>query len=56
MKVADLIKSKDHLTKEGLAIVMDIKNKMNQRRPVTASDSLQLNNLVAEQEKIPVIV
>ena len=56
VKAADLIKYKSHLTKEGLAIVMDIKNKMNQRRPVTVSDSLQLNNLVAPQEMIPVIV
>lgn len=55
-EVADIIKSKDHLTKEGLAKIMDIKNKMNQRRPVTASDPLQLNDLVAPQEKIPVIV
>lgn len=56
VKVADLIKSKDHLTKEGLSIVMDIKNKMNQRRSITDSDSLQLNNLVTGQEKIPVVV
>jgi LAGLIDADG DNA endonuclease family protein/ATP synthase A subunit len=55
-KAADIIKSKNHLTKEGLARIMDIKNTMNQRRPVTVFDCLQSDNLVVPEEKIPVIV
>jgi len=54
-KAADIIKSKNHLTKEGLTRIMDIKNTMNQRRPVTAFDCLESDNLVVPEEKIPVI-
>lgn len=54
-KAADIIKSKNHLTKEGLTRIMDIKNTMNQRRPVTVFDCLESDNLVVPEEKIPVI-
>ena len=40
VQVAELIKSKDHLTEEGLAKVITINNRMNQRRPITTSGSL----------------
>jgi hypothetical protein len=37
VKVAELIKSKDHLTKEGLAEINTIKSSMNSRRSHSAS-------------------
>jgi len=41
VKAAELIKSKDHLTKDGLAKIMVINSKMNQRRTETASGFIQ---------------
>lgn len=53
VKVAELIKSKDHVTKDGLAKIMVINSKMNQRRTEMASDLIQLNKV---EENIPLIV
>lgn len=38
VKVAELIKSKDHLTKDGLAKILMIKNNMNSKRDYSASN------------------
>lgn len=52
VQIAELIKSKDHRTKDGLAKILAINSKMNQRRTETASGFVESEKI---DEKIALI-